>query len=178
MFNGFFSHLQKESGVPTLFFQYSKKFFIMVAPRIIEKIEGIVAHIASDLDYILYDVSILLKGENSKIFVKIDHQSGISHYDCEVFSRELSRRLDDSGILPNYSLEVSSPGLRRELRNLDDFRRFKNSTVKIIYSDVEKRSVLKGIILNVDKDNIDILVEGDTIRLSFDRIVKANLEFY
>lgn len=178
MFSWFFRICKKESGVPTLFFQYSKKFFIMVAPRIIEKIEETVAHIARDLDYIIYDVSILLKGENSKIFVKIDHQRGISHYDCEVFSRELSKRLDDSNILPNYSLEISSPGLMRELRSLDDFIRFKNSAVKIIYNDAEKRSVLKGIILNVGKDKIELSVGGDTIRLSFDRIVKANLEFY
>jgi ribosome maturation factor RimP len=146
--------------------------------RITEKIEETVAQIARDLDYMIYDVSILLKGENSRIFVKIDHLKGISHYDCEVFSKELSKRLDDDNILPNYSLEVSSPGLRRELRGLDDFRRFKDSPVKIIYNDVDKRSVVKGIIMDVGKDNIELSIGGDTIRLSLDRIVKANLEFY
>jgi ribosome maturation factor RimP len=146
--------------------------------HIAEKIEETVAQIARDLDYMIYDVSILLKGENSRIFVKIDHLKGISHYDCEVFSKELSKRLDDDNILPNYSLEVSSPGLRRELRGLDDFRRFKDSPVKIIYTDVDKRSVVKGIIMDVGKDNIELSIGGDTIRLSLDRIVKANLEFY
>jgi ribosome maturation factor RimP len=68
--------------------------------------------------------------------------------------------------------------LRRELRDLDDFRRFKESPVKIIYNDVEKRSVLKGIIMDVGEDNIELSIGGDTIRLSLDRIVKANLEFY
>ncbi len=146
--------------------------------HIAEKIEETVAQIARDLDYMIYDVSILLKGENSRIYVKIDHLKGISHYDCEVFSKELSKRLDDDNILPNYSLEVSSPGLRRELRGIDDFRRFKELPVKIIYDDVEKRSVLKGIIIDVGEDNIELSIGGDTIRLSLDRIVKANLEFY
>jgi ribosome maturation factor RimP len=57
--------------------------------------------------------------------VTIDH--------CAAFSRIVSNLLDelDPEPGPEYSLEVSSPGLDRALKNLADFERFSGSLVKI-----------------------------------------------
>ncbi len=145
-----------------------------------QQIEDMIADIAQKLNYMIYDVSIFLKGENSKISVKIDHLNGISHDDCAAFSRELARRLDIENILPNYSLEVSSPGLRRELRNREDYVRFVGSYVKIVYRDNDTQSVLKGTLAGVDTDSerIDLVTETGNSVLDMRRIVRANLEFY
>ncbi|MDR2302844.1 MAG: hypothetical protein LBF38_12520 [Deltaproteobacteria bacterium] len=53
--------------------------------------------------------------------------------DCAAFSRIVSNLLDeiDPEPGPEYSLEVSSPGLDRALKTLGDFERFSGSLVKI-----------------------------------------------
>ncbi|MCD4785552.1 MAG: hypothetical protein K8T10_17155 [Candidatus Eremiobacteraeota bacterium] len=44
--------------------------------------------------------------------VIIDRQGGVSLSDCETFSRALSEKLDEEGLLEErYCLEVSSPGI-------------------------------------------------------------------
>lgn len=169
----------KRVGVPLSFFNRASKLKVMKSP-LAQQIEGIVADIAQKLNYMIYDMSIYLKGENSKISVKIDHLNGISHADCAAFSRELARRLDRENILPNYSLEVSSPGLRRELRNREDYERFVGSYVKIVYRDNDTQSVLKGTLasINSDEESIELVTEMGNSVLEMNRIVRANLEFY
>jgi ribosome maturation factor RimP len=169
----------KRVGLPLSFCNRGSILKVMKSP-LAQQIEEIVADSAQKLNYMIYDVAIYLKGENSKISVKIDHLNGISHADCAAFSRELARRLDIENILPNYSLEVSSPGLRRELRNRADYERFIGSSVKIVYRDNDTQSVLKGTLAGIDTDSesIEVVTEMGKSVLDMNRIVRANLEFY
>ncbi len=59
--------------------------------------------------------------------------SGITHDDCQAFSRDFGTVLDVEELVPgdNYTLEVSSPGLDRKLHGVDDYRRFAGSLVKL-----------------------------------------------
>jgi ribosome maturation factor RimP len=62
------------------------------------------------------------------------HQlAGVTHEDCEVFSRDFGTVLDVEDLIPGgeYTLEVSSPGLDRELRGFEDFRRFAGMLAKV-----------------------------------------------
>ena len=109
-----------------------------------DEIQKILKKTADETGYTVYESSIYLKGENSKITVKIDSLNPVSHGDCELFSARLSANLDESGILPNYFLEISSPGLDRKLRNIDELVRFVNSPVKIVYADGDINRVIQG----------------------------------
>src|SRR5580693_3864905 len=53
-----------------------------------------------------------------------EHLSGITHEDCQAFSRDFGTVLDVEELVPgdNYTLEVSSPGLDRKLQGVDDYR--------------------------------------------------------
>jgi ribosome maturation factor RimP len=59
--------------------------------------------------------------------------SGVTHEDCTAFSRDFGTYLDVEDLMPvaEYTLEISSPGLDRKLRTLDDFQRFTGSLVKL-----------------------------------------------
>ncbi len=59
--------------------------------------------------------------------------SGITHGDCEKFSRDFGVLLDVEELVPGseYTLEASSPGLDRKLKKIEDFQRFAGSLVKI-----------------------------------------------
>lgn len=60
--------------------------------------------------------------------------AGVTHEDCENFSREFSTILDIEELVPGgaYTLEVSSPGLDRKLSKPRDFERFTGSLVKVM----------------------------------------------
>ena len=54
----------------------------------------------------------------------IDKEGGITIDDCEAVSRELSDLLDVEDFIPEaYFLEISSPGLGRQLKKDKDFAR-------------------------------------------------------
>jgi ribosome maturation factor RimP len=63
----------------------------------------------------------------------VDQLAGVTHTDCEGFSRDFGTVLDVEDLIPGaeYTLEVSSPGLDRKLYGLDDYRRFHGSLVKL-----------------------------------------------
>jgi ribosome maturation factor RimP len=62
-----------------------------------------------------------------------DRLAGITHGDCEAFSRDFGTVLDVEDLVPgaDYTLEVSSPGLDRKLHSLDDYRRFTGMLAKV-----------------------------------------------
>jgi ribosome maturation factor RimP len=70
----------------------------------------------------------LLEGKLS-----VEQLSGITHEDCEAFSRDFGTLLDVEDLVTGgeYSLEASSPGLDRKLTKPEEFRRFAGCLVKI-----------------------------------------------
>ena len=63
----------------------------------------------------------------------LEHLSGVTHTDCEQFSRDFGTVLDVEELVPGmeYLLEVSSPGLDRRLQKEADYLRFSGSLVKL-----------------------------------------------
>lgn len=62
-----------------------------------------------------------------------DRLAGVTHEDCAAFSRDFGTVLDVEDLIPGaeYTLEVSSPGLDRNLRGLKDFLRFQGQLAKV-----------------------------------------------
>ena len=142
-----------------------------------DSIQQKIEEAAGSLGYMIYESAVLLKGENSKIFVKIDHIRGISHQDCENFSKRLSYLLDQAQLLPNYFLEISSPGLKRKLRSLGEIIRFTGSPVKFKWNDGSADQVVKGKILKVEGNDIILETEKGEMKISFQSIETANLDY-
>jgi len=69
---------------------------------------------------------------NTRIVIDLDKESdphgSVNIRDCETYARALRDALDEmekaSGIILNYSLEVSSAGAERELKSLAEIKRF------------------------------------------------------
>lgn len=111
--------------------------------------------------------------------VFVDRSDGLSVEHCADISREIEARLDEQDLIPSkYVLEVSSPGLERELYSLNDFSRFSGKLVKIKTDrefDGSKNFV--GYVGGVNGDDVRIDIrDGKEITLPFSSIVKANLK--
>jgi len=142
-----------------------------------DDITGLIDRAAQDLEYLVYDFSIFLQGEKSKITVRIDHLKGVTLKDCENYSNHLSELLDEAELLPNYSLEISSPGVKREIRSLEEFVRFMEAPVKVICEIDGDRKVFNGTVSKISDNNITLSTEREEIEVSFDNIIKANLDY-
>lgn len=106
----------------------------------------------------LYLVDVELKGgrSNTLLRVYIDKAGGISHGDCQSVSEQLSAMLDVEDPFPaNYTLEVSSPGLDRELRKPKDYQHFEGRRARVILREpVDGQTVFEGRLAGLAGDRM------------------------
>lgn len=70
----------------------------------------------------------------------LDRPEGVTLADCAAVSREVSALLDVAGFGPSrYTLEVSSPGLDRQLYGPKDYERFCGHRVRVTRTEPETR---------------------------------------
>ena len=96
-------------------------------------------------------------------FAGLDQLAGVTHGDCEAFSRDLGTVLDVEDLIPGgeYTLEVSSPGLDRKLHGREDFRRFQGMLTKVqTFEPVAGNRHWQGRLTGVAETSIRIRVQG------------------
>lgn len=139
-----------------------------IAQKVVEK---------HNLELVRAEVLGSVKSPTVRIF--IDKPLGISHEDCAAVSRDLSAILDEKDFIPEaYLLEVSSPGLERELYSLKDFEKFAGNLAKVrTRMPIEGQRNFRGRIKAVEGDDI-VFTDKTTgeVRFSFEAVAKANLE--
>ena len=111
--------------------------------------------------------------------VYIDKAQGVSVEDCADVSREIEARLDSEDIIPTkYVLEVSSPGLERELYTIEDFRRSVGKLVKVrATTEVDGSKTIIGKIVGVEENDIRLEIRGgEAVLLPYSSVTKANLK--
>ncbi len=116
---------------------------------------------------------------NQVVRIFADKEGGITIEDCSNVSRSVEAVMDADDFMPGtYVLEVSSPGLDRELYSLADFEKFAGSLAKIkMASAFDGPKALNGKILRVDGD--EILFEDRSageISFPYASVAKANLK--
>jgi ribosome maturation factor RimP len=83
----------------------------------VEAIEALAAPVLLAHGLTLVDVELLGGGRRSVLRFFIDKPGGVTIDDCQQFSREIGDLLDVENVVSgSFDLEVSSPGLDRELK--------------------------------------------------------------
>jgi ribosome maturation factor RimP len=106
-------------------------------------------------------------------------EDGIGIAECQVVSTDLGTLLDVEDVLDvPYTLEVSSPGMDRPLREQDDYRRFVGRLVKLVVTEALEGQVhFEGHLRGVDGDVVLLQVgRQKMVRIPFARIARARLE--
>lgn len=84
-------------------------------------------------------IDIELKGANQRVEVYLDSDEGISFRKCQRISRYLEAHLDEEGWLgEKYTLEVSSPGVKRPLKFPRQFPKHIGRKLEVKTTDGEK----------------------------------------
>ena len=119
-------------------------------------------------------------GRGRTLRVYIDKRGGVSLEDCTNVSRGLNLILDVDDAIPGsgYSLEVSSPGLERVLREPRHFSNAVGSTIHVkLREPKENIRVFKGRLVAFESDLVFELENKSEIRLGVDDIAKARIVF-
>lgn len=142
------------------------------------KIEEICKKIASEQHLALYDIEEKTTAKGVVIVVFVTKLGGINLDECAGFSRRLSEELDVLDFIPDhYFLEVSSPGIERPLRLKSHYISAINELVEIIWDTDGKRISSKGILQEVNPDDVTITEAENLIKIPFSAIHKAHTCF-
>ena len=95
-------------------------------------VEALARPIAESLGLRIWDVRYLKEGSQWFLRVFIDKDGGVDINDCERMSRALDAPLDEADpISGEYVLEVSSPGVERELVRPEHFEQFIGADIMV-----------------------------------------------
>ena len=151
------------------------------------RIREVAARVAAAHGLDLFDVELTRESQGWIVRVTIDRpgpaatpEDSVSIEDCSTVSRELSAILDVEDPLDRaYTLEVSSPGLDRPLRNEADFRRFAGRMASVVLeAPVDGQTFFNGRIQGIDGGDVVILVgkKNRAHRLPVSGIKRARLD--
>jgi len=153
----------------------------------LERVRETAARVAASYGLDIFDVELLRERGQQVLRVVLDRpgpnrtaEESVSLEDCARVSEELSAILDVEDVVPadRYTLEVSSPGLDRPLRDADDYRRFAGRRAKIVLSEpVARQTAFAGRVLGIEGD--DVLFEsegGKQVYLPLRLITRARLD--
>lgn len=144
--------------------------FLFVKP-----ISGSEEWLAATLGPLGYELVDLERSRGGLVRVFIDRPGGITVDDCVAVSHHLTRLFAVEGVAYER-LEVSSPGLDRPLKRLEDFARFagREATVRLKLPR-EGRRRLAGQIVGVEADRALLDVEGRRWAVAMPEIERARL---
>ena len=145
------------------------------------KAEEILKPIAEEKGVRIYDVEYVKEGSDYYLRAYIDKDGGVNIQDCEDVSRAYSDKLDEADIISDaYILEVSSPGLGRQLKKDRHFENSLGEEVEFkLFEAVDGQKEFEGVLKSYDKDNITVTIDGED--RSFARsalaVIKLKLDF-
>ena len=141
----------------------------------------LIAPVANELGYELWDVEFVKEGTRRILRVTIDSEEGITIEDCEKMHRAIDPVLDEADPIEDaYYLEVSSPGLERELRTDDHIYACEGWEVEVrLFAPIDGSKVFNGILGPLTEDgSVTIETEGSVRTFAKNTVAKITTVFH
>jgi ribosome maturation factor RimP len=148
---------------------------------LLDKLNGLGEQAASGTGIEIVEIQLRGAGKARLLRVYIDKPQGVTHGDCEVISERLGALLDaEEDILQEgYTLEVSSPGVERQLSKPRDFERVVGQKIRFaLRQPIDGQQRFEGKLTGFAGDALEVEVAPEqTLRIPREQIQKANLKF-
>ena len=150
----------------------------MEKEKIAEKVENLIMPNVSELGLELVDVEYIQDGAYFFLRVYVEKLEGdISLEDCAALSNAIEERVN-AVIEDKFFLEVSSPGLERPLKKIEDYERFKGEKAKLLLKNkIDDTRNIVGYLVKAENGIIYLDIDGLIHEINFEEIKKANLVF-
>lgn len=150
----FFAVIQKTynfAAVSEIIFQRGRTSPLFVyrnfSMDIAEEIKRMAEEKLVDPSQFIVDIVVSARSGPKKVLVIVDGDAGIGIDDCAALSREVSKALDETGLLgeESYMLEVSTPGLDHPLKLKRQYRKNIGRKLKVKLPDRTVEGKLEAV---------------------------------
>ena len=134
----------------------------------------------TSLGYDIWDITYAKIGADYHLEITIDQEAGINIEDCEKVHRAIDPILDEVDPIEGfYYLDVSSPGVERELRTEEHIKRSVGEKVRAkLFVAKEGKKVVTGVLSAFEDGKITIKEGKDDILLIPSEISKITTVFF
>lgn len=142
----------------------------MAKQNTVQRVEEIVKPFADELGLQLWDIKFAKEGSDWYLRIFIDKDGGVSIDDCVDLTHAITKPLDEADpISQSYMLEVSSPGVERELTKDEHFEKFVGSPVMLrLIRAVDGVRDFKGVMTSYENKKITVKLIDDS-EVTFDK---------
>lgn len=145
---------------------------------VVGAVRKIAEPLAEELGYVLWDVVYEKEGADMYLRITIDKEDGITIDDCERMHRAIDPLLDEADpIEDSYHLEISSPGIERELKNEMQISACEGWSVEVrLYAPIDGSKSFTGTLAGLDEDGMIVVAcDPDGAERKFKRAEVASL---
>lgn len=120
--------------------------------------------LAKDLGLTIWDIRFVKEGASWYLRVYIDKPGGVGVDDCVNMSHAIDKPLDEEDpIEQSYYLEVSSPGLERELTRDEHFTQMIGEKIKLrLIRPVENMRDFSGVLAAYEDGAMTVMLDEET----------------
>jgi ribosome maturation factor RimP len=107
-----------------------------------------------------------------QVKVVIYHYHGVGVNDCETVYRTIMPKIELTEETEEINLEVTSPGITRNIKNAVEFSVFIDREVRVL---LDNEEWIEGTIVGADSETLTLRIEDETSEIPIDDIRKAKL---
>ena len=144
-----------------------------------QKVREIAEPLADEIGIWIWDVEFVKEGARRVLRITVDSEEGIGIEDCEKLHRAIDPLLDEADLIEEqYYLEVSSPGIERELKNDIHIEACEGWDVEVkLYAPKNGSKLYRGALLPL-AENGDIAIKVGEETVVFERSTVAKINTY
>ncbi|MBE6538546.1 MAG: ribosome maturation factor RimP [Ruminococcaceae bacterium] len=122
--------------------------------NVVTAVRAIAEPLAESLGYFIWDVEYVREGAQWYLRITIDSEDGINIEDCEKMHRAIDPLLDEADPIEEaYNLEVSSPGIERDLKNDMQISACVDWDVEVkLYAPLDGSKLYRGVLLGLTEE--------------------------
>lgn len=146
---------------------------------IVSLVSPIAEKVASELGYFIWDVDYVKEGTEWFLRIDIDkEEGGVDIEDCEKFSRTIDPLLDEENPIEEaYTLQISSPGIEREIKNDFHLEHCLGEMVQVrLYAPLNGFKEYVGTLVAYNGDTVTVDADGE-VEIPRKAIGKMNIYF-
>jgi ribosome maturation factor RimP len=146
---------------------------------IAETVRALAEPVAEGLGCWLWDVEYVKEGARRVLRITIDAEDGVTIDHCEQMHRAMDPILDEADPIEEaYYLEVSSPGIERELKTEEHILACEGWDVEVrLYAPLNGAKTFRGVLLDLG-ENGEIRIDANGTVMEFPKSAVAKLQTY
>jgi len=146
--------------------------------KVEEKVKELLLPILEERDFKLVDIE-FIPSKRPILRIYIYNPEGTSIDDCEWVSKRIGALLDVEDLIDKaYVLEVSSPGLDRKFKNIEEYDIFKGRDVVVKTKEpINEKKVFKGTLLGLEDEKVKIKENEETVEIPLENVSQTKLDF-